>query len=70
MLNNQKVIIKPLLPGKLQFPKSQGSQGWEEVEPLSLARSGCAAAVTGGHLYVVGGFARATANVLTTWGSG
>lgn len=67
MLNNLRVIIKPLLPGKLQFPKSQG---WEEVEPLSLARSGCAAAVTGGHLYVVGGFARATANVLTTWGSG
>ncbi|CAL1134777.1 unnamed protein product [Cladocopium goreaui] len=35
-----------------------GVKRWEEVEPLSLARSGCAAAVTGGHLYVVGGFAR------------
>ena len=34
------------------------------MEPLSLARSGCAAAVTGGHLYVVGGFARATVSPL------
>ena len=45
--------------------------GWEKVSPLPVARAGCGAAVTGGQLYVVGGFHRApgsSCHMLGSWG--
>ena len=43
---------------------SSSFSGWEQLEAMHFQRSGCAAAATGGYLYVVGGFSRAMAQQL------